>query len=113
MLATYGFSVPTDIRIRTRIGIEQRGFTTVDLITISAPVVARLVLAEACLTCRGWKWCLADMACLMADKEAMLRPFAPTISQDGQIGVDRDTMMMGSAMPSTLGCVLHVSPFFI
>jgi hypothetical protein len=50
---------------------------------------------------------------LMADKEAMLRPFAPTISQDGQIGVDRDTMMMGSEMPSILGCVLHVSPFFI
>jgi len=38
-----------------------------------------------------------------ADREAMLRQFAPaaTISQDGQIGVDRDTMMMWSAMPST------------
>ena len=41
----------------------------------------------------------------MADKEAMLRHFAPAISQDGQIGVDRDTMMMWSAMPSTLECV--------
>ena len=49
----------------------------------------------------------------MADKEAMLRHFAPAISQDGQIGVDRDTMMMWSAMPSTLECVsiLHTSFF--
>ena len=44
----------------------------------------------------------------MADKEAMLRHFAPTISQDGQIGVDRDMMMMWPAMPSTLECV-HIS----
>ena len=49
----------------------------------------------------------------MADKKAMLRQFAPTISQDGQIGVDRDTMMMMSAMPSTLECVLYFSTFFI
>lgn len=47
----------------------------------------------------------------MADKEAMLRHFAPTISQDGQIGVDRDTMMMWSAMPSTLECVSTFSKF--
>jgi hypothetical protein len=38
----------------------------------------------------------------MADKEAMLRHFAPAMSQDGQIGVDRDTMMMWTAMPATL-----------
>jgi len=36
-----------------------------------------------------------------ADKEAMLRHFAPLLLQDGQIGVDRDTMMMWSTMPST------------
>jgi hypothetical protein len=41
----------------------------------------------------------------VADKEAMLRNFAPAMLQDGQIGVDRDTMMMWSAMPSTLECV--------
>ncbi|KAH9992244.1 fungal-specific transcription factor domain-containing protein [Russula compacta] len=35
-----------------------------------------------------------------ADKEAMLRHFAPVLLQDGQIGVDRDTMMMWSTMPS-------------
>ena len=46
----------------------------------------------------------------MADKEAMLRQFAPAISQDGQIGVDRDTMMMWTAMPATLECVsIYVS----
>jgi len=36
-----------------------------------------------------------------ADKEAMLRQFAPALLQDGQIGVDRDTMMMWTTMPST------------
>ncbi|KAI0248861.1 hypothetical protein BJV78DRAFT_1363240 [Lactifluus subvellereus] len=36
-----------------------------------------------------------------ADKEAMLRHFAPVLLQDGQIGVDRDTVMMWSTMPST------------
>ena len=41
----------------------------------------------------------------VADKEAMLRNYAPAMLQDGQIGVDRDTMMMWSAMPSTLECV--------
>jgi hypothetical protein len=41
----------------------------------------------------------------VADKEAMLRHFAPAMLQDGQIGVDRDTMMMWSTMPSTLECV--------
>jgi len=40
-----------------------------------------------------------------ADKEAMLRHFAPVLLQDGQIGVDRDTMMMWSTMPSTFECV--------
>jgi len=37
----------------------------------------------------------------MADKETMLRHFAPVLLQDGQIGVDQDTMMMWSTMPST------------
>jgi hypothetical protein len=41
----------------------------------------------------------------MADKEAMMRHFAPTISQDGQIGVDRDAKMMSSPMSSTPECV--------
>ena len=40
----------------------------------------------------------------MADKEAMLRHFAPVL-QDGHIGVDQDTMMMWSTMPSTYECV--------
>ena len=40
-----------------------------------------------------------------ADKEAMLRHFAPVLLQDGQIGVDRDTMMMWSEMPATFECV--------
>jgi hypothetical protein len=40
-----------------------------------------------------------------ADKEAMLRHFAPVLLQDGQIGVDRDTMMMWSEMPTTFECV--------
>jgi hypothetical protein len=40
-----------------------------------------------------------------ADKEAMLRQFAPALLQDGQIGVDRDTMMMWTTMPSTYECV--------
>ena len=30
----------------------------------------------------------------MVDKEARLRHFAPVLLQDGQIGVDRDTIMM-------------------
>ncbi|KAI9511919.1 fungal-specific transcription factor domain-containing protein [Russula earlei] len=37
----------------------------------------------------------------VAEKEAMLRHFAPALHQDGQIGVDRDTMMMWSTMPSS------------
>jgi hypothetical protein len=49
----------------------------------------------------------------VADKEAMLRNFAPAMLQDGQIGVDRDTMMMWSAMPSTLECVsIYLYPSF-
>jgi hypothetical protein len=40
-----------------------------------------------------------------ADKEAMLRHFAPLLLQDGQIGVDRDTMTMWSTMPSSYECV--------
>jgi hypothetical protein len=47
----------------------------------------------------------------VADKEAMLRHFAPAMLQDGQIGVDRDTMMMWSSMPSTLECVIHLCLF--
>ena len=37
----------------------------------------------------------------VAYKEAMLRHFAPVLQQDGQIGVDQDTMMMWSTMPAT------------
>jgi hypothetical protein len=40
-----------------------------------------------------------------ADKEAMLRQFAPVLLQDWQIGVDRDTMVMWSEMPATFECV--------
>lgn len=46
----------------------------------------------------------------VAEKEAMLRNFAPGMLQDGQIGVDRDTMMMWSTMPSTLECVSIYGP---
>jgi hypothetical protein len=41
----------------------------------------------------------------VAYKEAMLRHFAPVLQDDGQIGVDQDTMMMWSTMPSTYECV--------
>ena len=41
----------------------------------------------------------------VAYKEAMLRHFAPALQQDGQIGVDQDTMMMWSTMPATYECV--------
>jgi len=37
----------------------------------------------------------------VAYKEAMMRHFAPVLQDDGQIGVDQDTMMMWSMMPST------------
>ncbi|KAI9439638.1 fungal-specific transcription factor domain-containing protein, partial [Lactarius indigo] len=47
----------------------------------------------------------------MADQEAMLRHFAPVL-QDGQIGVDQDTMMMWSTMPSTFECVF-LKTFFL
>lgn len=46
----------------------------------------------------------------VAEKEAMLRNFVPGMLQDGQIGVDRDTMMMWSTMPSTLECVSIYGP---
>jgi hypothetical protein len=48
-----------------------------------------------------------------ADKEAILRQFAPALLQDGQIGVDRDTMMMWSTMPSTYECVLPPLLYFV
>ena len=41
----------------------------------------------------------------VAYKEAMRRQFAPVL-QDGQIGVDQDTMMMWSTMPTTYECVV-------
>jgi len=47
----------------------------------------------------------------MADREAMLRHFAPVLQQDGQIGVDQDTMMMWSTMPSTYECVFFPPPW--
>jgi hypothetical protein len=45
----------------------------------------------------------------VAYKEAMRRQFEPVL-QDGQIGVDQDTMMMWSTMPTTYECVF--SSFF-
>jgi hypothetical protein len=47
-----------------------------------------------------------------ADKEAMLRHFAPVMLQDGQIGCDRDTMMMWSTFPSSFECVYHFVSLF-
>lgn len=48
-----------------------------------------------------------------AEKEAMLRHFAPVLLQDGQIGVDRDTMMIWSTMPSGYECVfIYFFPLF-
>ena len=44
----------------------------------------------------------------VAYKEAMRRQFAPVL-QDGQIGVDQDTMMMWSTMPTTYECVIYFS----
>ncbi|KAI0260431.1 fungal-specific transcription factor domain-containing protein [Gloeopeniophorella convolvens] len=45
----------------------------------------------------------------LAEQEAMLRCFAP-VPQDGQIGVDRDTMMMWSTMPSSFEYVIIYFP---
>ena len=46
----------------------------------------------------------------VAYKEAMRRQFAPVL-QDGQIGVDQDTMMMWSTMPTTYECVIYFSSY--
>jgi hypothetical protein len=45
----------------------------------------------------------------VAYKEAMRRQFAPVLQDDGQIGVDPDTMMMWSTMPTTYECVFVFS----
>ena len=88
MLATYGFSAPTPPstppRYRARRVHHREDFSRV---TVSAPVPAPLVLSEACLTCRGWKWSLADIACRWPTKKPCC-DILPTISLDGQFGVD-------------------------
>ena len=105
MLATYGFSAPTPPSgppsVSSNAGSPQSGFQPSNDFGTGTGV----------FDMQGMEMEFGGYGVPMADKEAMLRHFAPTISQDGQIGVDRDTMMMWSAMPSTLECVftpLHI-----
>ena len=111
MLATYGFSAPTPpsapASVSSNAGSPQSGFQP------SNDFGTTVGASGGVFDMQGMEMEFGGYGVPMADKEAMLRHFAPTISQDGQIGVDRDTMMMWSAMPSTLECVLYFSPFFI
>jgi hypothetical protein len=116
MLATYGFSTSTPpsapASVSSNASSPQSGFQpSNDFGTNTSTVGA----SGGVFDMQGMEMEFGGYGVPMADKEAMLRHFAPAISQDGQIGVDRDTMMMWSAMPSTLECVstLHIFPFFI
>jgi len=116
MLATYGFSTSTTpsapASVSSNAGSPQSGFQpSSDFGTNTSTVGA----GRGVFDMQGMEMEFGGYDVPIADKEAMLRHFAPAISQDGQIGVDRDTMMMWSAMPSTLECVstLIISPFFI
>jgi hypothetical protein len=114
MLATYGFSTSTTPSatpsVSSNAGSPQSGFQpSNDFGTNTSTVGA----GGGVFDMQGMEMEFGGYGVPMADKEAMLRHFAPAISQDGQIGVDRDTMMMWSAMPSTLECVstLYISSF--
>jgi hypothetical protein len=111
MLATYRFSAPTPpsapASVSSNAGSPQSGFQPSNDFGTST-----VGASGAVFDMQGMEMEFGGYGVPMADKEAMLRHFAPTISQDGQIGVDRDTMMMWSAMPLTLECVLYFSPSF-
>jgi hypothetical protein len=103
MLATYGFSTSTPpsapASVSSNASSPQSGFQpSNDFGTNTSTVGA----SGGVFDMQGMEMEFGGYGVPMADKEAMLRHFAPAISQDGQIGVDRDTMMMWSAMPSTL-----------
>ena len=111
MPATYGFSAPTppSASVSSNAGSPQSRFQPSNGFSTSTSTVG---VIGGVFDMQGMEMEFGGYGVLMADKKAMLRHFGPTISQGGQIGVDRDTMMM-SAMPSTLECVLYFSPFFI
>ena len=115
MLATYGFSASTPpsapASVSSSASSPQSGFQPSNDFATSTAVGA----SGGVFDMQGMEMEFGGYGVPMADKEAMLRRFAPAISQDGQIGVDRDTMMMWSAMPSTLEWVstLYISPIFI
>ena len=112
MLATYGLSAPTPpsapASVSSNAGSPRSGFQPSNDFGTSPSTVGA---SGGVFDMQGMEMEFGGYGVPMADKEAMLRHFAPTISQDGQIGVDRDTMMMWSAMPSTLEYVLYISPF--
>jgi len=116
MLATYGFSVPTppsaSASVSSNAGSPQSGFQPSNDFGASTSTVGA---GSGVFDMQRMEMEFGGYGVPMADKEAMMRHFAPTISQDGQIGVDQDTMMMWSAMPLTIECVftLHISPFFV
>ncbi len=102
MLATsglYSFSTSTPPSVSSNAGSPQSGFLP------SNDFVTGASASGGVFDVQGMEMEFGGYGVPMADKEAMLRHFAPAISQDGQIGVDRDTMMMWSTMPSTLECV--------
>jgi hypothetical protein len=116
MLATYGFSASAPpsapASVSSNASSPQSAFQPSNDFGTSTSTVGA---SGGVFDMQGMEMEFGGYGVPMADKEAMLRHFAPGISQDGQIGVDRDTMMMWSAMPSTLECVstLYISPFFI
>jgi hypothetical protein len=111
MPATYGFSAPTppSASVSSNAGSPQSRFQPSNGFGTSTSTVG---VIGGVFDMQGMEMEFGGYGVPMADKKAMLRHFGPTISQDGQIGVDRDTMMM-SAMPSTLERVLYFTPFFI
>jgi hypothetical protein len=116
MLATYGFSASTPpsapASVSSNASSPQSGFQPSNDFGTSTGTVGA---SGGVVDMQGMEMEFGGYGVPMADKEAALRHFAPAISEDGQIGVDRDTMMMWSAMPLTLECVstLYISPFFI
>lgn len=103
MLATYGFSASTPpsapASASSNASSPQSAFHPSNEFGTSSSTV---VDSGGVFDMQGMEVVFGGYDVPMADKEAMLRHFSPAISEDGQIGVDRDTMMMWSAMPSTL-----------
>jgi len=115
MLASYGFSAAStppsaSASVSSNADSPQSGYQPSNEFGTSISTVGA---GGGVFDMQGMEMGFGGYGVPMADKEAMLRHFAPAISQDGQIGVDRDTMMMWSAIPSSLECVstLYLSPF--